>query len=107
MRDTRRVNFHRSTTATKTVRSDHEDVSRKLNDSQKDAVRQILEEVYLAHRGRILWINFWRGVLFGFGSIVGGVILVAILVWILAHTINWFPMVHDFTQRLIDSLNKR
>ncbi|MDR0956217.1 MAG: DUF5665 domain-containing protein [Candidatus Nomurabacteria bacterium] len=80
--------------------------AKPLTESQRALIRQLFEEVWTKRRGRMIGYNFLRGVAFGFGSLVGGTIVVAILVWILARVVNWFPMIQGFTQSLIDSLHK-
>jgi hypothetical protein len=71
---------------------------------QQAAIRDLFESVYLKNRARVIGTNFLRGIAFGFGSLVGGTIVVAILVWILTQTVDLFPPIRDFIQQLIDSL---
>lgn len=78
-----------------------------LNEAQRADFRQLIEDVYLNNNRKVLKINFLRGVAFGFGTFLGGTIVVAIAIWILSQTIDLFPWARDFTERLIDSLNKR
>ena len=71
------------------------------------ARRQLLDELFndlYISRRRIYRINFLRGVCFGFGSILGGTVLVAIIVWILTQVAGWFPFVGEFINRLVNAL---
>ena len=77
-----------------------------LTEDQRADFRQLVEDVYLNNRRKIMKMNFLRGIAFGLGTFLGGTIVVAIIIWILAQTIYVFPWARDFTERLIDSLNK-
>ncbi len=76
-----------------------------FSEQQKSYLRDIFEEVYTTNKWKLFWINFFRGIFLGFGTVVGGTILVAILIWVLSQSVDWFPAISDFTQRLIDSLS--
>jgi hypothetical protein len=78
-----------------------------LTVDQRNGLREILEDVYVLNKWKIIRMNFLRGMAFGLGTFLGGTIVVAILVWILSQTIDLFPPIRDFTERLIDSLQKR
>ena len=77
-----------------------------LNDDKRQEIRELFESVYVANKWRIVQMNFLRGVAFGLGTFIGGTIVVALVVWILAHTVDLFPWARDFTERLIDSIQK-
>lgn len=56
-------------------------------DSENGARRAVLEDLfYDFHRSRtqVYRMNFLRGVFFGFGSVIGGTIVIALVVWILS-----------------------
>lgn len=56
------------------------------SEAERSARHKIIEELfYDFHRSRIsvYWMNFFRGVFFGFGSIIGATIVVAIFIWII------------------------
>ncbi len=78
-----------------------------LTEDQRADFRQLIEDVYLTNTRKIMRLNFLRGMAFGLGTFLGGTIVVAIIIWILAQTIDLFPWARDFTERLIDSLNKK
>jgi hypothetical protein len=75
-----------------------------FTEQQKAFIQQIFEEIYTSNKWKLYWRNFFRGVFFGFGSLVGGTIVVALIVWILSQTVDLFPPVRDFVQRIIESL---
>ena len=71
------------------------------------ARRQLLDELFndlYISRRRIYRINFLRGVCFGFGSILGGTALVAIIVWILTQIAGWFPFVGEFINKIVNAI---
>ena len=75
-------------------------------DNERGARRQLIEELfYDFHRSRIqvYWMNFTRGVFFGFGTLLGGTILVAILAWILGQFAG-FPFIGDYLRSIVDAL---
>lgn len=48
-------------------------------------------------------MNFVRGVVFGFGSVIGGTVMIALLLWILTF-FNDIPFVGHFTQTVQSSI---
>jgi hypothetical protein len=81
--------------------------TKSLSEDQKSAVREIFEDVYIINRWHIASTNFLRGIFFGLGTFLGGTIMVALVIWLLTRTVDLFPWAHDFTERLIDSLQKK
>lgn len=59
------------------------------------------------HRGRIYRVNFFRGVFFGFGSLLGGTILIAILIFVLGFLVQIPGGLGDFFKWVIDAINSR
>jgi hypothetical protein len=80
---------------------------RTLTDGQREEIRDLFENVYVNNKWRIVRMNFLRGVFFGLGTFLGGTIVIAIVIWVLSQTIDIFPWARDFTEKLIDSLQKR
>ncbi len=70
----------------------------------KPAPKELLEELfqdYYANRYKLYLMNLVRGIFFGFGSVIGGTLFVALLVWVL----SWFdelPFIGDF----VESINR-
>lgn len=78
-------------------------------DNERGARHDLIEELfYDLHRSRkqVYWMNFIRGIFFGLGSVLGGTILVALIIWIISLFVNW-PGIGDFFQQLLDTLEKR
>ncbi len=52
-------------------------------------------------------MNFFRGISFGLGSVVGGTIVVALLIWLL-NTIGWLiPSLADLVDGIITTMQSR
>lgn len=90
----------------------------KLTDKLKDvtagvqqkqevsARRTLLEELfqdYYQQRRKLYQMNFIRGVFFGFGSVLGGTVVVALVVWLLTILIG-LPVAGEYIQNLRNSL---
>lgn len=82
---------------------------RKVTDDQAQAAaRGFLEslfEDYYAHRYKVYWMNLVRGIWFGFGSIIGGTIVVALLLWVMSF-LNEVPFVGHFVQSFQNSMQR-
>ncbi|MDK2899413.1 MAG: hypothetical protein PWQ10_600 [Patescibacteria group bacterium] len=77
--------------------------------SEHDARHQMIEELFYdfgRNRHQIYWMNFTRGIFFGFGTILGGTVLVAILVWILGQFSNWLPPLSDFLHQFTEIIKQ-
>lgn len=78
--------------------------------NERDARENFLEDLfYDFHRNRvqIYKMNFVRGVFFGFGSVLGGTIVVALLIWLLGAFASVFPPVDDFFNGISDEIQQR
>jgi hypothetical protein len=60
-------------------------------------------ELGVISRKELLWVSFLRGVAGGFGAIVGGTLLVAVLLWILGQ-FDQIPLVGDAVKAISESL---
>lgn len=85
-------------------------IARKANDdNERGARRDLLEELFYDHyrnRRQVYWMNFIRGLFFGFGSVLGGTILVAVTIWIMGQFVDW-PGIGDFFEQSRDTLETR
>lgn len=68
-------------------------------------IEDLLTDVY-AFRHRVYWMNFVRGVFFGFGSVLGGTVLIALLIWILSSIGAVVPFLSNFIQQILDALGR-
>ena len=73
------------------------------SEGERAARRQLMEELfYDFHRDKfqIFFLNFIRGIFFGFGTVLGGTVLVALVVWILGQFFGWFPYIHQVIEAI-------
>lgn len=79
------------------------------NDNERGARHAILEDLFSDfHRSRrqVYFMNFTRGIFFGFGTVLGGTVLVAILIWVLGQFVDWFPFIGDFIKHIIEAMQR-
>lgn len=75
---------------------------------EQDARRAIIEDLFYdfhKSRAQVYWMNFVRGIFFGFGSLLGGTIVVAIVVWILSQVTGFFPPLKEAIDALSVSMH--
>lgn len=75
-------------------------------DNERGARQSLIEDLfYDFHRNRVqvYWMNFVRGIFFGLGSVLGGTVLIALVVWLLSFAVDW-PWVGDTVEQVQDSL---
>jgi len=74
--------------------------------NERGARRQLIEELFYdfhSNRRQVYWMNFTRGLFFGFGTLLGGTVLVALLVWLLGQFVG-FPFVGDYFRHIIEAM---
>ncbi len=75
-------------------------VTQSLRQGQERGARKaLLEELFYdlnRSRFQVYKMNFVRGILFGAGSVIGGTLVIALLVWVLSLLANIFPPLDDF-----------
>ena len=81
-------------------------MAQRLHDDNEKGSRQaLLEELFNdfnRNRYEIYKINFFRGIFFGFGSLLGGTMLLALLVWALTFTGQLIPSVAGFIDQILN-----
>lgn len=86
-------------------------ISKKLaDDNARGAQIGLLEEVFndiYPSRWAIYKINFFRGISFGFGSVIGATVLIFALVWVLNLFVNIPLGIGDFIQSIINAVQSR
>ena len=78
---------------------------RVKKDNEVGARRAILEDLfYDFHRSRreVYWMNFIRGVFFGVGSVLGGTIVIALIIWLLSLLTDIPGGFGDFIKYVVD-----
>ena len=81
-------------------------MAQRLHDDNEKGSRQaLLEELFNdfnRNRYEIYKINFFRGIFFGFGSLLGGTMLIVLLVWVLNLTAQLVPSVAGFIDQILN-----
>lgn len=83
---------------------------RVKRDQTTGARRAVLDDLFndmYSNRWQIYKINLIRGLFFGLGSVLGGTLLIALLVWILSQVGAVVPFLSDFIQQILDTLGNR
>lgn len=87
-----------------------EDVDKALINEMKSLSKEVrklknLEFVkILKHPWKFMWFSFLKGLMVGFGSVLGASVLVAIFIYIIAQ-ISFVPILGDFVDDLFQELN--
>lgn len=80
------------------------------DENEKGARVNIIEELFYdlnRSRSQVYLINFVRGIFFGFGSVLGGTVVIALLVWLLSVFVDVFPPLADFINGIIEAMSQR
>ena len=78
-------------------------------DQTKGAYINMAEELfadYYKHRKQVYQMNFFRGIFFGLGSVLGGTVVVALIIWILSVFIH-IPIIGDYVQNAQQSVEQK
>jgi hypothetical protein len=92
------------------VKKPNKVIKKIADDSEAAARRRVFEELFYdfhRSRGQVYLMNFTRGLFFGFGSVLGATLLVAISIWLLGQFGNIFPPLADFINNLIDAMQRQ
>lgn len=76
------------------------------DDIVRGAPKEMLEELFqdfYKHRYRLYGMNLLRGIAFGFGTVIGGTLFVALLLWLLP-IFNEIPFIGDFVDLIRRSI---
>lgn len=83
-------------------------IVKKAQKSAEDGARRaIMEELFYdfnRSRSQIYWTNFFRGMFFGVGSVLGGTLLIALIVWVLSWLTDIPGGFGDFIQYIVDTV---
>lgn len=81
-------------------------VQKVKDDQAQAATRGFLEDLfddYYRSRFKVYKMNFVRGIVFGFGSVIGGTLMIALLLWLLSF-FSELPFIGQFTQTVQHSI---
>lgn len=80
------------------------------DDNEREARQSVLEELFNdfnRSRFRVYKMNFVRGIFFGFGSVLGGTVVIGLLVWLLNATGTLVPGVASFVNDIVHVIQSR
>lgn len=70
-----------------------------------DQIRHHLTANLERKKGEIMLANFLGGLAWGFGTVIGATVVVALLLWIL-QVVNIVPFIGNFVSGIVDVVNK-
>ena len=82
---------------------------RVRQDNERGAREAVLEDLFNdfnRNRFTIYKFNFFRGIFFGLGSVLGGTLVVALLIGLLNFTGHLVPGIADFLNNVIDVMQR-
>lgn len=82
---------------------------RVRQDNERGARESVLEDLFNdfnRNRFTIYKFNFFRGIFFGLGSVLGGTLVVALLIGLLNFTGHLVPGIADFLNNIIDVMQQ-
>lgn len=83
----------------------HKAADGQAKDASKALTNELFYDLY-SDRRRIYRVNFFRGIFFGAGSVIGGTIVIAILAWVLSLFVN-VPLIGETFEDARNSIEQR
>ncbi len=84
--------------------------TRIQRENELGARRAVLEDLFYdfySSRRQVYWFNFIRGIFFGVGSILGGTIVIALVLWLLNLLVDIPGGVGDFIQYIVNIVQNK
>ncbi len=85
-------------------------VEKVKKDQENIARRALIEDLFAdfnRSRTEVYKMNFFRGIFFGFGSVLGATLVVAMIAYLLAILAQHIPPLHDFFQAISQAIQPR
>ena len=85
-------------------------VAKVKKDNENGSRKGILEDLFYdfnKSRAQVYKPNFFRGIFFGVGSVLGATVVVALVIWILSHLVDLPGGVGNFIQYVVDVVKSR
>ncbi|HBO64393.1 TPA: hypothetical protein DD425_00330 [Candidatus Saccharibacteria bacterium] len=81
---------------------------KKVQKNTEDGARRaLIEDLFFdfnRSRSQVYWMNFVRGIFFGVGSVIGGTLVIALVVWLLSWLTDIPGGFGDFIQYIVDTV---
>lgn len=85
----------------------HKAAGKVKRDQENGARKAVLEDLFYdfnRSRVQIYKMNFVRGIMLGAGTVIGGTLIIALLVWVLSLLSNVIPPLGDFFESASQTL---
>lgn len=83
-------------------------VAKKIQkENELGARRAVLEDLFYdfnVSRAQVYKMNFFRGIFFGVGTVIGGTVVIALVVWLLSWLTDIPGGFGDFIQYIVDTV---
>ncbi len=82
-------------------------VDKKKQEAELGARRAVLEDLFYdfnSSRKEIYKVNFIRGIFLGFGTVIGGTLVIALILWLLSLLTDIPGGIGDFIQYVVDTV---
>ncbi len=79
-------------------------------DNENGSRKALIEELFVdfnKSRTEVYSMNFFRGIFFGVGSVIGGTVVIALVAWILSRLVDLPGGIGDFVQYIVDLVQNR
>jgi hypothetical protein len=76
------------------------------SDNERGARNSMIEDLFYdfnRSKSQVYWMNFTRGIFFGFGTLLGGTVLVAFTIWILG-LFDTLPFIGEYIRNIISAM---
>lgn len=76
-------------------------------ENELGARRAVIEDLFYdfhSSRRQIYWMNFTRGIFLGVGTVIGGTLVIALIVWLLSWLTDIPGGFGDFIQYVVDTV---
>lgn len=83
---------------------------KKLGQLERGARAALIEDLFYdfnQRKSRVFMMNFFRGIFFGVGSVIGATIVVALIISLLNYFTDLPGGIGNFVKSIIDTVNNR
>ena len=80
-----------------------------VKDNENGARKSVIEELFYdfnRNQFQIYKMNFFRGIFFGLGSVLGGTVVIALLVWLLSVTGALIPGLAGLVEGVTETIQQ-
>lgn len=75
-----------------------------MKGAQEALLQDVFQDLY-RQRGKIYRMNFIRGIFFGLGSVLGGTVVIAVLIWMISWFVD-FPLIGQYFKELLQAVQQ-